>query len=581
MTDFLSYRGPDATRIHVDGHVGLGHTLLRTTEESQTEQLPLTLDGKVWLTADARIDGRADLIRELESAGRWDVKGANDAELILHAYHAWGEDCVKHLLGDFAFAIWDGEKRKLFSGRDHFGVKPFFYARTSESLIFSNTLNCLRLHPDISSKVNDQAIADFLLFDSIQDPSTTAFADINRLPPAHTLALRENEISTNRYWTLPKGGNIRYKKSSEYVDHFKEIFRTAVNDRLRTSNVAISMSGGLDSSSVAAVARELLREKPASFDLQAYTIVYDRLIPDTERYYSGLAAKALDIPINYLAADDYKLYERWEERAIRGPEPSGNVFSAITVDQLRQISAHTRVALTGYGGDPLFRYRFTPHTRLLLKNGQAVQALSDIWKYARLDRGIRLVMLPRIKRFLRKAETTSPYPLWLNRDFERDLNLRRRQEQVNNKRFEDGPRAQGYEFLKEPFWAFVFESYDPGVVSEPVETRHPFFDLRLIDYVWSIPGVPWCLDKTILRKAMRGLLAEPVRRRPKAPLAGDLLFAYLKEHPEDSTLEKIAPGLAKYVDLQEFSRIKSKGLYDPYWVNFRPLTLNRWLTFEN
>ena len=190
-------------------------------------------------------------------------------------------------------------------------------------------------------------------------------------------------------------------------------------------------------------------------------------------------------------------------------------------------------------------------------------------------------MLPRIKGFLRKAGTASPYPVWLNRDFERELNLRRRQEQVNNKQLEDSPRGEAYEFLKEPFWAFVFESYDPGVMSEPVETRHPFFDLRLIDYVWSIPGVPWCLDKTILREAMRGFLPEPVRRRPKAPLAGDLLLAHLKEHPEDSTLGEIAPGLAKYVDLEEFSRITSIGQYDPYWVNFRPLTLNRWLTFQN
>ncbi|MDQ3174011.1 MAG: asparagine synthetase B, partial [Acidobacteriota bacterium] len=92
MTDFLSFRGPDAKEIWIDGNVGFGHTMLHTTFEAETENQPLTLDGKAWLTADARIDGRADLIHELESKGGSDLKSANDAELILHAYHAWGED---------------------------------------------------------------------------------------------------------------------------------------------------------------------------------------------------------------------------------------------------------------------------------------------------------------------------------------------------------------------------------------------------------------------------------------------------------------------------------------------------------
>lgn len=125
MTEHMSYRGPDDQEIWIDRHVGFGHTLLRTTFESETEKQPFSLDGKVWLTADARIDARADLIHELESKGGSDFKSANDAELILHAYHAWGEDCVKHLIGDFAFAIWDGRERRLFCARDQLGVKPF------------------------------------------------------------------------------------------------------------------------------------------------------------------------------------------------------------------------------------------------------------------------------------------------------------------------------------------------------------------------------------------------------------------------------------------------------------------------
>jgi len=121
LTMSMTFRGPDAQATWIDGHVGFGHTLLRTTYEAETEQQPLTLDGKVWLTADARIDG----VRAT----------SNDAELILQAYETWKTDCAKHLIGDFAFAIWDTTTRTLFCARDHFGVKPFYYARAGNTKI--------------------------------------------------------------------------------------------------------------------------------------------------------------------------------------------------------------------------------------------------------------------------------------------------------------------------------------------------------------------------------------------------------------------------------------------------------------
>ena len=187
MTALIAFRGPDAQNVWVDGRVGFGHTMLHTTLESEREQQPCSLDGNVWITADARIDGRTELKRTLEAQGRTELPNATDVELILHAYHAWGEDCVKYLIGDFAFAIWDSRQQRLFCARDHFGVKPFFYALMGQCLIFSNTLNCLRGHPAVSDSLNDLAVADFLLFEMNQDPGTTVFADIQRLPPAQRL----------------------------------------------------------------------------------------------------------------------------------------------------------------------------------------------------------------------------------------------------------------------------------------------------------------------------------------------------------------------------------------------------------
>jgi asparagine synthase (glutamine-hydrolysing) len=169
LTGLMAFRGPDAQETWSGGRVGFGHTMLRTTFESQGERQPCSLDDDLWIVADARVDGRSELCRKLRSSGHDCHQSATDAELILHAYRAWGDECVRHLLGDFVFAIWDASRERLFCARDHFGVKPFFYARAGNCLVFSNTLNCVREHPGVSDELNDRAIADFLLFGMNQD----------------------------------------------------------------------------------------------------------------------------------------------------------------------------------------------------------------------------------------------------------------------------------------------------------------------------------------------------------------------------------------------------------------------------
>ena len=126
MTAFLAFRGPDAQEIWVDSNVGFGCALLKTTDESERERQPFTLDGRVWIVADARVDARHELAQELKAHRHQNLSpDATGVEMILRAYQTWGENCVGHLLGDFAFAIWDRPKQRLFCARDHLGVKPF------------------------------------------------------------------------------------------------------------------------------------------------------------------------------------------------------------------------------------------------------------------------------------------------------------------------------------------------------------------------------------------------------------------------------------------------------------------------
>ncbi|MCB0185331.1 MAG: asparagine synthetase B, partial [Caldilineaceae bacterium] len=306
MTNYMAFRGPDHQDIWLKQQVGFGHTLLRTTFEAEREQGITTLDGQVWITADVRLDGREELIGKLAAKGRQLEAQVTDVELVLHAYHLWGEDALDHLMGDFAFGIWDERAQRLFCAHDHFGVVPFYYAKVKNCLIFSNTLNALRLHPAVSDTLNEQTIGDFLLVGYYPNLTTTTFADIQRLPPAHSLVWAGDALAIRRYYQLTEETNsVHYRRPAEYIQHFQSIFDQAVADRLRTAKAGTFLSGGMDSTSIAVTAQALLRATGKPFDFRAYTIVYEHLVTDQEGYYAGLVAEASAIPIEYLVAETY------------------------------------------------------------------------------------------------------------------------------------------------------------------------------------------------------------------------------------------------------------------------------------
>lgn len=585
LTDFLTFRGPDAQRTWMRDGVGLGHAMLRTTHESLHESQPRSLDGKVWITADARVDGREDLLRQMGDQGPASLDAVTDAELILHAYGIWGERCVDYLLGDFAFAIWDEKEQRLFCARDHFGVKPFYYAQVGNGLIISNTLNCVRLHPAVSDRLDELSVADILLFDGKQDPSKTVFADIQRLPPAHTLTYSRDGIKQSRFWAVPTGGFIRYRQPAEYGEHFTELFFAAVKDRLRTDSIGVFMSGGLDSTSIAAIALEMLRQQAAPFDLRAYTVVYDQLIPDRERYYSGIAAKALGIDIQYLVGDEFGLYEQWDQPRLHTPEPSHDPLAAISVSATEQVAKQHRVALSGQGGDPGFNPSLAYFDQLIRRGGIGY-LVKEFCRYFLTRRqipkfGVREWLRSKLGRNRRKSAL--PYPGWFNKQFAKKLELQSRWEQVIADPQPIHPiRPEAYQSLSSSHWSEVFESRDPGMTSVACESRYPFFDRRLITYLLAIPPIPWCVQKDLLRTSMRSRLPEQVRRRAKAPLAGDPYFEHARNHGLRVWQEHFNPVqmLANYVESDRIPRIAGN---DPYqlWVNLRPISFNYWLKRMN
>jgi len=527
LTHFLGYRGPDACEIWVDGPVGFGHTLLRTTYESLAENQPAGLDRTFSITADARIDCRAELVAELTQAGRKIRQAAPDPELILHAYAAWQEACVQHLRGDFAFAIWDARRKKLFCARDHFGVKPFYYAALGSAFLFGNTLDCMRLHPDVSEELNDSAIADFLLFGLNCDETTTTFRDIRRLPPAHFLSVSVEGLRTGRYWSPPTDGRIRYHRPDDYVEHFQMVMQAAVADRLRINRAGIFLSGGLDSSSIAAMARELSVKSGGTTDLRAYTIVYESLIPDREGEHARTVAEFLGIPIRCFSMDGLKLFDRSNDPAFVLPEPVEDPFAAALFDHYKGIAADCRVVLAGDGGDELMYFQMWPYTRDLIRNRHWRRLFTDGRHFLRLrrfpSRGIR----SRAERALGKGPA---FPSWFAPELTRRLRLEERWAEITSgaRTWEHPIVPKAHASLSGPRWSRVFELADPGLTHSAVEVRYPFLDLRVVNYLLAIPPFPWTFGKQLTRAAMSGHLPESIRRRPKTPLEGDPLVEVLQ-----------------------------------------------------
>ena len=575
LTDFLAFRGADAQRIWSNHNAGFGHALFKTTDESEHDCQPLTLDGKTWIIADARIDAREDLFAALKAAGDANLEHSDctDAELILRAYRCWGVDCVERLLGDFAFGIWDEASQELFCARDHMGVKPFYYAQAGSSVIFSNTLDCIRRHPLVSDRLNDLAIADFLLFGSNQNPATTAFADIRRMPPGHRALWSRSGLQVNRYWSMPVDEPLFYGRSRDYIDQFDELLRKCVADRLRRNQVWIFMSGGLDSTALAATSQELMRRKYSQFDLRMLTKI-DSFVPEEARCARETAAY-LGLPILYRHWTDCT-DPLWEQASFSTPEPAEHAWVVPAENKFwRGLTNYSRVFLYGEGPDNALHCDWAPYLSRLLSQRKYGLFLHSIFStliserrppfWGRFSRAITTLGLADVDK--------SVYPECLNGDFESRLRLR--------ERWNGTPSAQAivhlwrpraYASLLSPLWQTTFEALDAGATKTPYEVRYPFVDMRMLRFLLSLPALPWCRSKRLLRLAMKGKLPKQVLHRKKTGIDQRLVFNYIQELcrlPLRPTMD-----LHAYVNME---RLPHAGSPSAFEISLRVRSLNHWL----
>lgn len=549
MTECMAFRGPDAQETVTVSHVGLGHAMLRTTFEMADEKQPWSLGGQVWITADARLDARQELIHKLQLHGRSEVGRATDAELILNAYSVWGTGCVSHLIGDFSFAIWDGPQQRLFCARDHFGVRPFYYARIGKRLIISNDLGTIRRHPQVSDKLNDLAIVNLLLFRYQPRIDQTSFSDINALMPAHMLLCEAGNMTISRFWTLPIEGPINYQRFDDYVEHFRELLDLAVADRMRTDRAGILMSGGLDSSSIAATIHSLRKCGQPKFTLKAFTYVYDRLIPDEERRYATIVARSLNMPIQFVPLDDEKWFNGWDREGFCFPEPMVN--SPLWNDQdcvrTAALDDDLRVFYCGWGPDLMLNEptRYGTLLRYGCITDIAKGAAAFIMRYRQRPLvGVRQLVRRLQERYFDDQVDRQALAL-LQAKIVENVNIPTGWWQYSEQPARHPWRPRVYSQLTDHYWTLGFQQYDPAQWHAPIEFRYPYFDLRLVRYLLRVPVLPWASNKGLLREAMRGRLHEVARVRSKAPLAGKPVHDYADWVKRT---RKIGPELERYVD---------------------------------
>ncbi|HYJ80997.1 MAG TPA: asparagine synthase-related protein, partial [Longimicrobiaceae bacterium] len=345
----LDARSPDGLAGWSSGAATLVQGLLRLYPEQTAPPEVATLDGSTWLVGDARIDARDELRRELGI----DVSTTSDAELVLHAYRAWGEECLHHLRGDFSFLVWDEPRREAFFATDHFAVRPLFHAALpGGGLAVSNTLAALRGVRGVAPELDELAVADYLLFGFAMEAEGTIFSAVRRLPRAHRGRWSAaGGVRVQPYWTLSAQPELRLRDGSEYVEAFRELLGSAVRDRLRGSPVSIEMSGGLDSTLLAALAKRELEAAGVAAGVRGWCFSHAAGFADPEPAFAQAAADHLGIPLHVFDAGRVAALDGAPATRAAPLPPLAPINQAVA----REMLAHSRIALSGFDGDALLK----------------------------------------------------------------------------------------------------------------------------------------------------------------------------------------------------------------------------------
>lgn len=357
MAERIKHRGGDGVEFLEQDNVALVFLHLAVTPESIYEVQPLSNRANIVLVCDARLDNRSELLELLNIETNVNDIPVPDSRLILAAYEMWQADCLDYLIGDFSFVIWNSLTQTVFCGRDHSGVRPFYYHYVpGRYFLFASEIKALWEFKNLKKEIDDNRVANYLLhwgqFNIYQH--NTFFKGVSSLPPAHRLLANKQGITTEMYWKIDPQ-SYQYSSEEEYVAAFKKIFLEAVRCRIRTPfPVSSFLSGGLDSSSVAAVASTQLVDEGRTL---ATYYIDTQLAETSEREY--VLPFLEKHPVQHsetVAEEDYYGHLEAVARVTDMPEMFSVTYNHFT-PILRDVQHRgSRVLLTGSDGDTVVGY---------------------------------------------------------------------------------------------------------------------------------------------------------------------------------------------------------------------------------
>ncbi|MGM0846820.1 MAG: asparagine synthase (glutamine-hydrolyzing) [Bacillota bacterium] len=510
MTDTLSKRGPDDSNIWLDTHAAFGHKRLTVVDpeggkqpmakEAAGHRFVICYNGELYNTEDIR--------KVLLSKG-YTFKGHSDTEVLLTAYIEWREECVQHLNGIFAFAVWDSEKQQVFIGRDRLGVKPFFFTERESGLLFGSELKALLAHPSISAEVDREGLAEVLGLGPSRSPGSGVFKDIKELRPGHAMVFSRDGLKAWRYW------NVKSRQHRDSFDETVEKVGFLVKDsitRQLVSDVPLCtfLSGGLDSSAITAIAAGAY-QKEGKGQLHTYSIDYEgndehfksnKFQPDSDSKYINLMSKTFNTVHHNSIITQEKLKNYLTEAVhVRDLPGMADVDSSL-LWFCKEIKNEFTVGLSGecadeiFGGYPWFH------------NEEDFNRKGFPW--------------------MRSVEERQSL---LKADLRKKLNLEEYVLNKYNQTVRETPELEGELPIEAKrrelfylniiwFMTTLLDRKDRMSMGASLEVRVPFADHRLVEYVWNIPW-KWKMhedrEKGILRKALEGTLPDEVLYRKKSP----------------------------------------------------------------
>jgi len=507
------------------------------TPESVNEILPYhDSEADIYLVANAIIDNRKELLDTLNiPTGEWDKY--TDSQLILLSYKKWGNNCVKHLLGDYSFAVYDKRTGELFCTRDHMGRSLFYYTINDDYFAFCTIMKPLvRINKE--KDLNEQWIADFLAVPTVigeLDTSLTAYKAVRQLPPAHSLVLQDKKVKTSKYWDPVGVKKIRFKNDSDYDEAFREVLTESVRCKLRSiGNIGILLSGGFDSSTVACIAAGLLKQEGRK--LKSYTSVpmegyIERFgkeaMADESPFVNEIISMYPNIEASFCRSEEknsftdiHKYIDIFEQpyKVVENNFWHADIYEKASLD-------NCKIMLSGqFGNINISHSDFYNHFHTLLCSGKLIKLLKEIQAYSRnynVGRKKTIIkILYGLMPFLDtnvKDRYSRSFPL-INPEFAEKYDVEKRLDKLRydaHKNYGAMTLRKYRQYVfKHPMISQIAAFENKLSIYNGLVTRDPTKDIRLTEFCFGLPADQYIRngrDRVILRRSMKGIIPEKIR----------------------------------------------------------------------